>query len=381
MSDHQNHDAGSSPTNLPIESLVSITEGAVLADSRQVADVFGKRHDNVLRDIDGLLQSSKLGDVQKQWFREIAHAHPTVPGRAIRSFAMTRDGFALLAFGFTGDEALGWKIKYIDAFNSLETELGLQRVIGAGAAQPRDAADPEAERDARDRLFKIYREGHLSPDDLLRALFGKNIPYTSSRRHPFFLTECCEALGISETAAARRLDYSDIATIEVEAGEDRLMRRAITEAALHFLAFSRRSLEPKQAEDQNSNQNSEDWIHIPKSNVGRYILSILPDGKHHYYRSDYNHVIYEADQMNVLALCHSLKTVQALWMAYEEFLEFGIDPCGEHPVRALDDAITRAAIQADRFIEIYTKLAQRKDGAGDDPRNPRRAPGKPMGNA
>lgn len=252
--------------------------------------------------------------------------------------------------------------------------------LGQKAASE-DKTDSGSEGYARDRLFKIYREGHLNPDDLLRALFGKNIPYTSSRRHPFFLTECCEALGISETAAARRLDYSDIATIEVEAGEDRVVRRAITEAALHFLAFSRRSLEPKQAEDQNSNQNSEDWIHIPKSNVGRYILSILPDGKHHYYRSDYNHVIYEADQMNVLALCHSLKTVQALWMAYEEFLEFGIDPCGEHPVRALDDAITRAAIQADRFIEIYTKLAQRKDGAGDDPRNPRRAPGKPMGNA
>lgn len=107
MSDHQNHEAGGSAQNLPIESLVSITDGAVLADSRQVADVFGKRHDHVLRDIDDLLHSPKLGDVQKQWFKENSLAHPTVPGRAIRSFAMTRDGFALLAFGFTGDEALG----------------------------------------------------------------------------------------------------------------------------------------------------------------------------------------------------------------------------------------------------------------------------------
>ena len=62
--------------------------------------------------------------MQHQWFREIAVAHPTVPGRAIRSFEMTRDGFTLLAMGFTGDEALEWKIKYLEAFNTMETKLG-----------------------------------------------------------------------------------------------------------------------------------------------------------------------------------------------------------------------------------------------------------------
>ena len=33
---------------------------------------------------------------------------------------MTRDGFSLLVMGFTGQKALQWKLKYIEAFNKME---------------------------------------------------------------------------------------------------------------------------------------------------------------------------------------------------------------------------------------------------------------------
>lgn len=36
---------------------------------------------------------------------------------------MTRDGFSLLAMGFTGRKALQWKLKYIEAFNRMEETL------------------------------------------------------------------------------------------------------------------------------------------------------------------------------------------------------------------------------------------------------------------
>ena len=38
-------------------------------------------------------------------------------------YLMNRDGFTLLAMGFTGKEALEWKLKYIDAFNQMEQKL------------------------------------------------------------------------------------------------------------------------------------------------------------------------------------------------------------------------------------------------------------------
>ena len=36
---------------------------------------------------------------------------------------MTRDGFSLLVMGFTGKEALKWKLKYIEAFNLMEKTI------------------------------------------------------------------------------------------------------------------------------------------------------------------------------------------------------------------------------------------------------------------
>ena len=48
------------------------------------------------------------------------------PKGAIRQepyYEITRDGFSLLVMGFTGKEALAWKLKFIAAFNALEAEV------------------------------------------------------------------------------------------------------------------------------------------------------------------------------------------------------------------------------------------------------------------
>ncbi|WP_371824229.1 Rha family transcriptional regulator [Methylosinus sp. KRF6] len=202
--------------------------------------MFGKRHDHVLRDIDDLLHSPKLGDVQKQWFKENSLAHPTVPGRAIRSFAMTRDGFALLAFGFTGDEALEWKIKYIDAFSAMETELSLQRAVGS--EEPLSASVELLEH-CRRRYKDIFSGDFISPDYLLKILFVGNIPYTGNKRFPLLAKESCEALGIgNKDAALGRLPALAKGFVTVDFGGGPTEREAITEAALYALAFDRRQL-------------------------------------------------------------------------------------------------------------------------------------------
>ena len=36
---------------------------------------------------------------------------------------MNRDGFTLLVMGFDGKKALEWKVKYMEAFNKMETEI------------------------------------------------------------------------------------------------------------------------------------------------------------------------------------------------------------------------------------------------------------------
>lgn len=101
-----------------MSALVSIRNGGVFANSRDVAAKFGKRHDNVLRDIDDLIRQDVPGFVEVR--AETAVGFGT---RLDRAFNMSRDAFMLLAMGFTGKSALRWKLRYIEAFNAMEVRL------------------------------------------------------------------------------------------------------------------------------------------------------------------------------------------------------------------------------------------------------------------
>lgn len=97
--------------------LVKVVNNQLVTDSRQVAEAFGKEHGKVLRAIDNLVSQNRL---TKNMFLEQTHEYR---GRTFRHYLMNRDGFSLLVMGFTGPEALEWKIKYINAFNEMEKKL------------------------------------------------------------------------------------------------------------------------------------------------------------------------------------------------------------------------------------------------------------------
>lgn len=102
------------------EIILKEENGQVLASSREVAEKFGKRHDSVLRDIDNLIKSDST-ILWSEMFRETTYTNSR--GKNYRCFGMNRDGFSLLCMGFTGKEALEWKLKYINAFNQMEEKL------------------------------------------------------------------------------------------------------------------------------------------------------------------------------------------------------------------------------------------------------------------
>lgn len=87
----------------------------VVTDSRTVAESFEKRHDNVMQAIEKLKK-----DVLN--FKEMfcKTTEPDKYGREQPVYVMNRDGFTLLAMGFTGSKAMQWKLKYIEAFNEME---------------------------------------------------------------------------------------------------------------------------------------------------------------------------------------------------------------------------------------------------------------------
>lgn len=104
--------------------IVILHDGAAVTSSLEVARVFGKRHDHVMRDIRNLV--AQLPKDRLPNFGETVEmrANPS-GGDPIRSpaYLLTRDGFTLLAMGFTGKKALTFKLAYIDAFNRMENEL------------------------------------------------------------------------------------------------------------------------------------------------------------------------------------------------------------------------------------------------------------------
>lgn len=101
------------------EIILQNKNGDVLASSLEVAENFKKAHDKVCRDIKNLLKSQPT-ELASEF---IPTSYISDRGREYDSFEMTRDGFTLLAMGFTGAKALEWKLKYIKAFNLMEKKL------------------------------------------------------------------------------------------------------------------------------------------------------------------------------------------------------------------------------------------------------------------
>ena len=98
-----------------------VRQGQFFANSKEVAEVFGKQHFNVLRDIDTLLKSLPTSDLSSAYFTETTVTDAN--GQPRRAVDMTRDGLSLLVMGFTGEKALHFKLAYIKAFNMMEEEL------------------------------------------------------------------------------------------------------------------------------------------------------------------------------------------------------------------------------------------------------------------
>ena len=98
----------------------------IFCTSLDVAKVFGKRHDDVLKAIRNILNDLReIGDLQglRNFAESLQHrkiGNFRGRGKKYPYYNLTRDGFSLLAMGFTGKKALQWKIAFINAFNQME---------------------------------------------------------------------------------------------------------------------------------------------------------------------------------------------------------------------------------------------------------------------
>ena len=101
-----------------MNNLVFNQNGAALTNSLLVAEKFGKQHKHVIDSIKSFISSAENS---AQYF--IPSIYTDNSGKSNPMYIMNRDGFTLLAMGFTGKKALEFKLQYIEAFNKMEAEL------------------------------------------------------------------------------------------------------------------------------------------------------------------------------------------------------------------------------------------------------------------
>lgn len=93
----------------------------VLTNSLLVSEKFGKEHKHVLDAIRELIQGCAETSADPMFVETIYVNEQN--RQEYPMFVMNRDGFTLLAMGFTGKKALKFKLDYIAAFNAMERSL------------------------------------------------------------------------------------------------------------------------------------------------------------------------------------------------------------------------------------------------------------------
>ena len=102
-----------------MSNLVIMKDKQAVTSSLDVAETFEKQHKHVLAGIDELVG---VAENSADLFWEDTYIHPQNK-QPYRMIYMNRDGFALLAMGFTGKKALQFKMEYIQAFNQMEKQI------------------------------------------------------------------------------------------------------------------------------------------------------------------------------------------------------------------------------------------------------------------
>lgn len=136
--------------------------------SLDVAETFGKRHDHVLRDVKelGCSEEFRLPNFGETYYLD-------AQGRKQRMVVMTRDGFTLLAMGYTGDLAMKFKEAYIRQFNAMESALLGKRIEREKGVAVRQALTKALQQSAENERMHGHAYSNYT-NCIYKVMFGKN---------------------------------------------------------------------------------------------------------------------------------------------------------------------------------------------------------------
>lgn len=193
-----------------MNNLVYIEKGRPVTDSLTIAEVFGKDHRNVLRDIESQLE--KLGEAgEKEWgrlnFEQTQYQH-SQNKQWYPKYNMTEDAFTLIAMSYVTPEAMKMKIKFIHEFKRMREQIAANIV-------------PLDERRARLELFKqaIEHEERLENVEkkILEIDYKVETQITLNSREQRILRKAVQKRGME---LAEQVTFRQLTMIRDGIGED-----------------------------------------------------------------------------------------------------------------------------------------------------------------
>lgn len=203
---------------------LSIIDGQVTTTSVQVAQHFNKRHRDVIRAINNLAR-----ELPSEWVRNFAQGYYTMAEtgeQQHKMYRLTRDGFTLLAMGFTGKEALQWKLAYLQAFNRMEAEL-LKRANHNAIGY--DRINPEQAQHLKELVQLVAESGKQGYSETWARLHRKFKVNSYLQLRPDQFTEAClylkgkmdaESIG---NLIAKHIDISTLERLAPQSNMDQVL--------------------------------------------------------------------------------------------------------------------------------------------------------------
>lgn len=185
-----------------MNELVKNENGQPVTNSLLVAQKFGKRHTHVVDSIKKMLSTAENSALLSMFCES---TYLSEQNKELPMYIMNRDGFSLLVMGFTGKDALKFKIDFINAFNEMEERLKSPAKVLTTSEMFLQQAQINVEQEKRiadvERQVKVLEAKTATRPDYFTivgygTLHGMSINLREASRIGGIASRICKARGI-----------------------------------------------------------------------------------------------------------------------------------------------------------------------------------------
>ena len=190
-----------------MNDLVIMPGKQAVTTSLKVAEVFNKNHRDVMESIRNLTAENSA--VEKMFEKS---SYINLQKHEQPMYCMNRDGFSLLAMGFTGKKALSFKLKYIEAFNKMEKFIKQRNAISIDSSLEHEKLAYKREWLIEMRKQNVNKAHELRNQDVKLYLeLGKVADdYQRPRMATDFRNEAIRAMSALPVGARREYSATEI---------------------------------------------------------------------------------------------------------------------------------------------------------------------------